>query len=54
VAKGKKMPGRMGNQRTAVFGQSIAYVNKEKNLLGISGAVPGRKDSLVEIVVNEE
>lgn len=49
VFKGKKMPGRMGNNRITVKNLKILKVDKENNQLLISGAVPGRKGTLLEI-----
>ena len=49
VVKGKKMPGRMGGERVTVRNLKIAKVDKEKNLLAVKGAVPGRKGTLLEI-----
>jgi len=50
VFKGKKMAGRMGGKRVTVKNLEIIEVNPEKNLLVVGGAVPGARDSLVEIV----
>jgi len=47
--KGKRMPGRMGNEHTSARGLKIVTVDKEQNLLGIKGAVPGNKGGLIEI-----
>lgn len=49
VFKGTKMAGRMGADRVTVKGLKIVKVDKENNLLFISGAVPGRKGTLLEI-----
>ncbi|MEX2014893.1 MAG: 50S ribosomal protein L3 [Candidatus Saccharimonadales bacterium] len=49
IFKGKKMAGRMGNERTTVKNLKIALVDQEKNILGIYGAVPGPRKSLVVI-----
>ena len=54
VWKGKKMAGRMGSDRIMVQGLKIAQVDEENNLLAIRGAVPGRKGTLLEIVVTKE
>ena len=56
VIKGKKMPGRMGNERVTVKNLTIVGVDKENNLLAIKGAVPGRKGTLLEIreIVNKQ
>ncbi len=49
VIKGRKMPGRMGNQRTTTKNLEIVKINKEDNLLAVKGAVPGRRGTLLEI-----
>lgn len=50
VAKGKKMPGRMGSDRTTVKGLRVLKVDAENNQIFVSGAVPGRRGTLIEIV----
>lgn len=47
VWKGKRMPGRMGGQRTAVRALQVVAVDAERNVLLIKGAVPGPRGSLV-------
>lgn len=49
VLRGKKMAGRMGNERMTVKNLKIVKVDKENNILVISGAVPGRKGALLQI-----
>ena len=49
VFKGKKMPGRMGNKRVTSANIKVALVDIERNLLGVSGSVPGAKGGLVMI-----
>lgn len=49
VMKGKKMPGRMGYDRTTVKNLKIMKVDKENNILVLKGAVPGVKGALLEI-----
>jgi len=49
VFKGKKMPGRMGGDRVTVKNLKVLQIDKEKGLLLISGAIPGRKGTLVEV-----
>ncbi|MFC1645122.1 50S ribosomal protein L3 [Patescibacteria group bacterium] len=51
VVKGKKMAGRMGGDNHTTKGVEIAYVDKEKNLVGIKGAVPGINGGMIELVV---
>lgn len=49
VAKGKKLPGRMGNQRTTIKNLKIVDVRPEMGVIALKGAVPGSKNSIVEI-----
>ena len=49
VFKGKKMPGQMGSERVTVKNLKVADVRVEQNLIIIEGAVPGAKNSVVEI-----
>lgn len=49
VFKGKRMPGRMGNDRVTVHNLKIALVDADRNLLGIRGAVPGSKGGLLMV-----
>jgi large subunit ribosomal protein L3 len=41
VMKGKKLPGRMGNERVGIKNLTVIETDKEKNLLVVKGAVPG-------------
>jgi len=43
VFKGKRMPGRMGHEKVTVKNLVVAYIDKENNLIGLKGAVPGPK-----------
>ena len=49
VMKGRRMPGRMGYDRTSVKGLKILKIELENNLLVVKGAVPGVKGALLEI-----
>lgn len=49
VFPGKRMPGHMGNQRVTAQNLKIAFVDAERNLIGVRGAVPGPKGGLVLI-----
>jgi len=49
VWKGKKMPGRMGHEQVTVKNLVVAYIDAEKNLIGLKGAVPGPKKGLVSV-----
>ncbi len=49
VYKGLRMAGQMGNKRLTVKNLRVVRVDAEKNLLFIKGAVPGARNSYVEI-----
>ena len=49
VFKGKRMPGRMGHDRVTVKNLVVAFIDKENNLLGLKGAVPGPKKGIVSV-----
>jgi len=43
VIKGKKMPGRMGDERVTVKNLTVIQSDKDNNMLIVKGAVPGAK-----------
>ena len=49
VMKGHPMAGQMGAERVTVKNLTVAYVDIAKNIIGVKGAVPGPKKSVVEI-----
>jgi large subunit ribosomal protein L3 len=49
VIKGKRMAGRMGGKRSTVKNLKIAYIDNEKNMMGVLGAVPGVVGRIVEV-----
>ena len=49
VWKGKRMPGRMGHDQITVKNLVVAYIDKENNLLGLKGAVPGPKNGIISV-----
>ena len=49
VFKGKRMPGRMGNERFTAQNLTVMRIDADKNLIAIKGAVPGVKGALVQI-----
>ena len=49
VLKGMRMGGRMGSDTVQVKGLKVLQVNAAENILVVSGAVPGRKGTLVEV-----
>lgn len=50
VAKGMKMGGRMGNDRVTVKNLKVIHIDAEKGEIIISGAVPGARGTLVEVI----
>ncbi len=49
IFKGKKMAGRMGNERVSSQNLKVVMVDVEKNLIGVNGSVPGPRGGLVMI-----
>jgi large subunit ribosomal protein L3 len=49
VMKGKKLPGRMGNQKVAVKNLEVVDVVRDKGLILVKGSVPGSSGGLVEV-----
>jgi len=49
VFKGMKMPGRMGGERITIKNLEVISIDKEKNILAVKGAVPGPRNSLIEV-----
>jgi large subunit ribosomal protein L3 len=49
VYKGARGPGHMGNHRVTTQNLKIVLVDKERNLLGVNGSVPGARGSVVQI-----
>jgi large subunit ribosomal protein L3 len=49
VWKGKRMPGRMGNERKTVQRLRVVRVDGDRHLLLIKGSVPGAKNGLVYV-----
>ncbi len=49
VFKGRKMPGRMGHEQVTVKNLVVAYIDAEKNLIGLKGAVPGPNKGIVSL-----
>ena len=45
--KGKKLPGHMGTDRVTLRSVKVAYLDTEKNLIGLKGPIPGPNGSLV-------
>lgn len=49
VFKGRKLPGRMGFQQTTVKNLKIVDVRPEMDMIAIEGAVPGSRNTLIEV-----
>jgi large subunit ribosomal protein L3 len=49
IIKGKKMPGRYGNDRQTARNLEVVDIRPEDNLILLKGAVPGSKSALVTI-----
>jgi large subunit ribosomal protein L3 len=54
VFKGIRGPGQMGNKRVTQRGLEVVDVRPDDNLLLVRGAVPGPKNGVVEIRLEEE
>jgi large subunit ribosomal protein L3 len=49
VFKGKKMPGRMGNEHLTAQNLEVMRVDADRNLIAVKGSVPGTKGGFVVI-----
>ena len=49
VVKGKRMAGRMGGVSSTSKNLKVVLVDKEKNILGVKGAVPGVAGRIVDV-----
>lgn len=47
IFKGKRMAGRMGNERCTVQNLEVVRIDTDRNLIAVKGAIPGAKGSLV-------
>lgn len=50
VFKGQRMAGRMGYQNVTIRNLKIVKIDKENNLIFVKGAIPGAKNSIVELI----
>ncbi len=50
VPKGRRMAGRMGGERVTVKNLRVLQIDPTAGILVVSGAVPGRRGTVVEIV----
>jgi large subunit ribosomal protein L3 len=49
VMKGKKLPGRMGYQRTTIKNLKVLDIRPEINVIALKGSLPGSNETLIEI-----
>ena len=49
IFKGKRMPGRMGNQKTTILNLMVVEADEERQVLLVRGSVPGPNGSVVLI-----
>jgi len=49
VAKGKKMPGQLGNAQATIQNLTLARIDAERNLLFIKGGIPGPNGGYVVV-----
>ncbi len=49
VFKGKKLPGRMGNEKVKIKNIEIVKIDSDRNLLLLKGSIPGPNNSLVAV-----
>ncbi len=50
VPVGMRMAGRMGSDRVTVRNLIVTHIDPEESIMYVSGAIPGRRGTLVEIV----
>ncbi len=53
VPKGRRMGGRLGSDRVTVEGLKVFKIDAANNILAITGAIPGIRGALLEIVSEE-
>lgn len=49
IYKGRKLPGRMGNQQITIKNLKVVDVRPELGIIAVKGSVPGARDSIVRI-----
>lgn len=49
VAKGMRMAGRMGGDRTTVKNLNVLHIDTTENLIVLEGSVPGKRGDVIEI-----
>ncbi len=50
VPVGMRMAGRMGSDRITVKNLKVVHIDPEESIMYVSGAIPGKRGTLVEIV----
>ena len=50
VPVGMRMAGRMGSDRITVKNLKVVHIDQEESVMYVSGAIPGKRGTLVEIV----
>ncbi len=50
VPVGMRMAGRMGSDRITVKNLKVMHIDQEESIMYVSGAIPGKRGTLVEIV----
>ncbi|MBU1119022.1 50S ribosomal protein L3 [Patescibacteria group bacterium] len=53
VLKGKKMAGRMGGGTVTVQNLAVIDVDPEKNLIALSGSIPGARNTYLKLIVTK-
>lgn len=53
VFKGIRMAGRMGGERVTVKNLEVVSVDSKQHVIAIKGAVPGRRQAIVEIMLTK-
>ncbi|MDB5239252.1 MAG: rplC [Candidatus Parcubacteria bacterium] len=53
VPVGMRMAGRMGSDRITVRNLKVVHIDQDDSILYVSGAIPGRRGTLVEIVAEK-
>ena len=49
VFPGKRMPGRVGNEKRTILGLEIIDIDTKENLLVVKGSIPGKAGNLVSV-----
>lgn len=47
IFKGTKMAGQLGHEQVTVKGLKVALIDTERNVIGVTGAVPGPKKGII-------